>query len=215
MFKKPIVWLLGALALVAAYVMFVAPKIAEYSANQTFQTNLTELQTRSKALSDKLAEPAGQALVAASKDKIIEIQALQREYIAAYPDEVKTSTLIDKVMTAIVEARLVLDKQDDDMRTKVQDFNVAMSVMVMRNPQLFAKRQDEVAAVVEGTLKAYLPIANLQRLLDTVDSSANSLLLRSGKGANPTPEDLVEARRTVVKTILDRVAVARNRAPQN
>ena len=215
MLKKPIVWLLCALAVVAAYVLVVAPKIGEYSANKTFDTNLTELQVKTKALSDKLKEPAGQALVQASKEKMTDLQTLQREYVAAYPDEAKTAAVLDKVMSLIAASRAVLDAQDEDMRAKAQEFNVAVSVMVMRNPQLFAKRQQEVSKVVDETMKAYLPIASLQRVLDNVDSSANSLLMRSGKGPIPTPEDLAEARRTVVKTILDRVASARNRAGQN
>lgn len=215
MFKKSFLWLIGALALVAAYVLVVAPKIAEYSANQTFQTNLTELSAKSKALSDKLAEPAGQALIAASKDKVTLIQNLQREYVTAYPDETKTAVVLDKLLVALADTRTVLAAQDDDMKTKVQDFNVALQVVVMRNPQLFAVRQDEVANVIEPTMKAYQPVALAQRFLDIIDSATNSMLQRSGKGQNPTPEDVATTQRAVMKMLLDRASVARNRAPQN
>lgn len=215
LFKNPIVWLLASLAVVAAYVLVVAPKIGEYSANQTFETNLTELQVKTKALADKLKEPAGQALAQASKEKVTSFQALIREYTAASPDETKTAVVLDKVIALVAETRTVLATQDESMQVTVQEFNVALSVVIMRNPQLFAKRQQEVSNVVEETMKLYAPIANAQRVLDTIDSSVNSLLLRSGKGQNPTPEDVAAAQKEVVKMILDRTAAARRRAPQN
>jgi len=215
MFKKPIVWLLASLAVVAAFVFFVAPKIGEYSANKTFETNLTELQVKSQALADKLKEPAGQALSAAAKEKLSSLQTLQREYVAAYPDETKTSVVLDKFLVTLGETRSVLKTQDEDLLAKVQDFNVALSVVVFRNPQLFAARQEEVANVVEKALEAYQPIASAQGVLDTVDGSANSLLMREGKGPNPTPEDIAAAQKSVVKIILDRASTARKRAPQN
>jgi len=215
MFKKPIVWLLASLAVVAAYVLVVAPKIGEYSANQTFETNLTELQVKTKALADKLKEPAGQALAQASKEKVTSFQAQVREYIAASPDETKTAVVLDKVIALVGEMRTVLATQDESMLTTVQEFNVALSVVIMRNPQLFAKRQQEVSDVVEETMTLYTPIANAQRVLDTIDSSVNSLLLRSGKGQNPTPEDVAAAQKEVLKNILDRTAAAHRRAGQN
>ncbi len=215
LFKNPIVWLLASLAVVAAYVLVVAPKIGEYSANQTFETNLTELQVKTKALQDKLKEPAGQALAQASKEKVTSFQALVREYIAASPDETKTAEVLDKVIALVADMRTVLATQDESMLATVQEFNVALSVVIMRNPQLFAKRQQDVSNVVEETMKLYSPIANAQRVLDTIDSSVNSRLLRSGKGQNPTPEDVAAAQKEVVKTILDRTAAARRRAPQN
>lgn len=215
LFKNPIVWLLASLAVVAAYVLVVAPKIGEYSANQTFETNLTELQVKTKALQDKLKEPAGQALAQASKEKVTSFQALVREYIAASPDETKTAEVLDKVIALVADMRTVLATQDESMLATVQEFNVALSVVIMRNPQLFAKRQQDVSNVVEETMKLYSPIANAQRVLDTIDSSVNSSLLRSGKGQNPTPEDVAAAQKEVVKTILDRTAAARRRAPQN
>lgn len=215
MFKKPIVWLLCALAVVAAYVLVVAPKIGEYSANQTFETSLSELSVKTAALSEKLKEPATQTLLSTAKQKITDFQTLQRDYLAAYPDEAKTAVIVDKVIALVADTRSMLALQDADLQAKVQDFNVALSVVVMRNPQLFVKRQEEVANVVEETMKAYMPLASAQRIVDAIDGSTNSLLLRSGKGSNPTAEELAEAQKTVVKTILDRAAQQRNRAPQN
>lgn len=213
MFKKPIVWLLCALAVVAAYVLVVAPKIGEYSANQTFETNLSELSVKTTALSEKLKEPATQTLLSTAKLKITDFQALQRDYVAAYPDEAKTAVIVDKVIALVADTRSMLALQDAELQAKVQDFNVALSVVIMRNPQLFVKRQEEVANVVEETMKAYMPLASAQRIVDAIDGSTNSLLLRSGKGSNPTAEELAEAQKTVVKTILDGAAQRRNRAP--
>ncbi len=214
--KKPIVWLLGALALVAVYIYGVAPMIAEHSANQTFETNLTELSVKAKALSDKLKEPAGQTLTADAKDKLTRFLALQKEYLTDFPDTTKTGPKLDEIMAVLTEMRSTIAGQDESLKTKVQDFQTALSVVVMRNPQLFAARQQEVRVVIEEVMNLYVPVANCERLVDNVNVAVNRHLMRTGQGtgANLSADELAAIRKDVVKGLLDRAA-AQRKAPQN
>lgn len=218
MLKKPWVWLLGALAVVAIYVVGVAPYIAQHSANKTFETNLAVLSVKAKELSSKLNEPAVKATIADATAKISRFSDLEKEYVSAYPDETKTGPKLDEIVTALKEMRALQATlaADEDYVLKLQEYRVALMTVVMRNPQLFAKRRQEVAPVIKEVAELYKPLAMLDRLKSVVDNSVTRYLLSTGKGTGPdlTADERAAVEKLVVKTLLDAAADEAKKAPQ-
>ncbi len=216
MLKKPWVWLVGGLAVVAAFIFFAAPLIGQYGANKTFNENLAVLTVKSKALVDKLNEPTGKTLIADAKTRLERFSTLQKEYFSAHPDAAKTGPKLDEIMVVLNDMRAASAGTSEDLKTAVQEFEVAMSVVVYRNPQLFAARQSEVKAVVKDAITLYTPVALSDDVVNQVDVVISFQLRKAGHGtgANMTPDELAAFKKEVVKTLLDRAATRLKSAPQ-